>query len=174
MLRASLVSSVALIAVALAAMPVRADDQVGPFLPPDPPESDSEDVALASADTQKPLADDDVVVVDGEDDDDDERVQVVEKEEDGGSFMRTIATSTIFGAITGLMLGGAFYLLDWPNRDAVNFAYWTGIGALAGAGVGLVQAFVGAADDNDLGLREDGTPDPAPTWRVPVLRINWR
>ncbi len=68
--------------------------------------------------------------------------KTVAVETENESFMGTIAKSAFFGALTGFMIGGAIYLLDRPDGEGVNVAYWTAGGTLLGTAVGVIQVAV--------------------------------
>jgi hypothetical protein len=55
------------------------------------------------------------------------------------NFMATIAMSTIFGVVTGALLGAAVYYLDEPRRDPHHIYYWGAGGAVVGMGIGLIN-----------------------------------
>ena len=55
------------------------------------------------------------------------------------NFMATIAESTFFGALTGVLIGGAVYLLDDPRRDPQHVYLWGAGGAVVGLGIGLIN-----------------------------------
>jgi F0F1-type ATP synthase assembly protein I len=66
------------------------------------------------------------------------------------SYTLVIAANTLGGALVGLLIGGAIYLVQDPDhRHAVNLAWWTGGGALLGVGAGVVQVIVRANRDSD-------------------------
>jgi hypothetical protein len=122
--------------------------------PGEPPEDDCEDEMLASV---RPAGEPAPLVQPS-----------TARARNASNAMLTITTRTLLGAATGLMLGGAFCILDWRHRDVVNFAYWTGLGALAGAGLGLIEVLAGGTETQQHRLEE---PMPAPVLELPVMRI---
>jgi hypothetical protein len=68
--------------------------------------------------------------------------RTVTEERDQGSFMGTVAKDTLYGALTGVVVGGAIYFISGQDTRPVTVAYWAAGGALVGAGVGLVEVMV--------------------------------
>jgi hypothetical protein len=68
--------------------------------------------------------------------------RTVTEERDQGSFMGTVAKDTLYGALTGVIVGGAIYFISGRDTRPVTVAYWGAGGALFGAGVGLVEVMV--------------------------------
>jgi uncharacterized membrane protein len=68
--------------------------------------------------------------------------RTVSEQRDQGSFMGTVAKDTLYGALTGVLVGGAIYFIGGRDTAPVNVAYWAAGGALVGAGVGLVEVMV--------------------------------
>jgi hypothetical protein len=68
--------------------------------------------------------------------------QAVTEEKDQGSFMGTVARDTLYGALTGVLVGGAIYFISGQDTRPVTVAYWAAGGAIFGAGVGLVEVMV--------------------------------
>jgi hypothetical protein len=70
------------------------------------------------------------------------QTNTVTEERDQGSFMGTVARDTLYGALTGAIIGGAIYFIGGRDTRPVNIAYWGAGGALFGAGVGVVELMV--------------------------------
>jgi hypothetical protein len=68
--------------------------------------------------------------------------RTVSEERDQGSFMGTVAKDTLYGALTGVIVGGAIYFISGQDTRPVTVAYWGAGGALFGAGVGLVEVMI--------------------------------
>ena len=75
------------------------------------------------------------------------------------NFMLTIAANAIGGALVGILIGGAIYLLQAPGtRSGVNMAWWVGGGTLVGVEAGVIQ--VGLASGRDSAA-VSGIDDPS-------------
>lgn len=91
---------------------------------------------------------------------------------EGPTFMGTVARNTFAGAMAGLLVGGAIWLLDTPRHDAQNIGYWTAGGALVGAAVGVVQLLADENPTTRLGDRY-ARRGPAPAYIVPALSVKY-
>ena len=96
---------------------------------------------------------------------------VVREEDSGRSVMGTVAKNTAYGAVAGALVGGALYLLDDDDDDAIEIAYWAAGGALVGVAVGVVQALIDEGQESAAVSRRGGFAHPAPTVMVPLLRL---
>jgi hypothetical protein len=94
------------------------------------------------------------------------RAQVVETRESDSNPVVTVFRGTLYGAGTGLLLGGAYALIESDGADETRDILKWGVagGAIAGAAVGLVYVLlrpqprgdadvIGMVDASDDGLR---------------------
>lgn len=76
------------------------------------------------------------------------------------NYMMTVAGNTLGGALVGVLIGGALYLLqDSDDRRPVNLAWWTGGGALVGVAAGVIQVAVTSNRDSEAVSRRDAVPE---------------
>jgi hypothetical protein len=97
--------------------------------------------------------------------------QVVEERESDSNPVVTIFRGTLYGAGTGLLLGGAYALIESDGADETRDILKWGVagGAIAGAAVGLVYVLLRPQPEGDadvVGMVEasdDGVRFGAPT-----------
>jgi len=79
------------------------------------------------------------------------RAQVVETRESEGNPVVTVFRGSLYGAGTGLVLGGAWALLESDSRgETEDILKWSvGVGALAGAAVGALYVLFRENPDDD-------------------------
>jgi len=79
------------------------------------------------------------------------RAQVIETRESEGNPVVTVFRGSLYGAGTGLVLGGAWALLESDSRgETEDILKWSvGVGALAGAAVGALYVLFRENPDDD-------------------------
>lgn len=79
------------------------------------------------------------------------RAQVVEERESDSNPVVTMFRGTLYGAGTGLLLGGAYALIESDSQDETwDILKWgTAGGAIAGAAVGLVYVLLRPQPEGD-------------------------
>lgn len=99
--------------------------------------------------------------------------KVVHAEVEGPhNYMTTIAVSALMGAVAGALVGGAVYYLGDRNNGR-NIAYWAAGGVLVGTGVGVAQILVQENQVNRATSLNKLPTDPAPTFRLALLRTTF-
>jgi hypothetical protein len=102
------------------------------------------------------------------------RTQKVVNEEVAPShnYMATIALSALMGGVAGALIGGAIYYLG-DQQHARDIGFWAAGGVLAGTAVGVVQVAVQENRASEAVSSRGGSPDPAPTHRLALLRLHF-
>lgn len=88
------------------------------------------------------------------------------------TFMGTVARNALGGALAGLLIGTAVWLLDTPRHDTQNIGFWTAGGALVGAVIGVAQLMGDENPSARLGDRY-ATTGPATAYLVPALSVKY-
>jgi hypothetical protein len=108
------------------------------------------------------------------------RAQVIETRESEGNPVVTVFKGSLYGAGTGLVLGGAWALLESDSRgETEDILKWSvGVGALTGAAVGALYLLFRENPDDDGAAVV--VPAPAAfdatngSFGVPALRTSQR
>jgi hypothetical protein len=98
--------------------------------------------------------------------------RTVVTEDTSHNYMATITVSALLGAVAGVLIGGAIYVLDTPRDHAERVGYWAAGGVLVGTGIGIINVM---SDESraERAVSQHLPSDPVPTYRLSLLQTRF-
>lgn len=98
--------------------------------------------------------------------------RTVVTEDTSHNYMATITVSALLGAVAGVLIGGAIYVLDTPRDHAERVGYWAAGGVLVGTGIGIINVMTDESRA-ERAVSQHLPSDPVPTYRLSLLQTRF-